>query len=91
MELLETFEPTVLVTDIGMPDEDGYSLLRRVRALPGQEAQVPAIAVTAYARAEDALRARQAGFQSHVTKPTRPDALARAVARTLASRPAPPP
>ncbi|AKU94737.1 Two-component hybrid sensor and regulator [Labilithrix luteola] len=83
VRILQSFEPKVLVTDIGMPDEDGYALLKRIRSLPGRLAKVPAIAVTAYARAEDARRARSAGFQSHVTKPTRPDTLAKAVVRAL--------
>lgn len=83
VRIIQSFEPKVLVTDIGMPDEDGYALLRKVRSLPGGLAEVPAIAVTAYARAEDARRARSAGFQSHVTKPTRPDTLAQAVVRAL--------
>jgi CheY-like chemotaxis protein len=87
VEVLGRFHPAVLVTDIGMPDEDGYALLRRVRALSGPSGQVPAVAVTAYARTEDIHRARQAGFRSHVAKPTRPDALARAVVEALVRGP----
>jgi signal transduction histidine kinase/ActR/RegA family two-component response regulator/uncharacterized protein YigA (DUF484 family) len=83
VEVLRTFEPEVLVTDIGMPDKDGYELLRAVRALPGPLGQVPAVAVTAYARPEDARRARAAGFREHVAKPTPPKDLARAVMRAL--------
>lgn len=79
LHVLESFEPEVLVTDIGMPDEDGYALLRKVRALPGDISHVPAVAVTAYARDEDVRNAEAAGFQSHVAKPTRPETLAEAV------------
>jgi signal transduction histidine kinase/ActR/RegA family two-component response regulator len=87
MEVLQTFRPMVLVTDIGMPDDDGYELLRRVRALPGEQSQIPAVAVTAYARDEDAQRSRAAGFHAHVAKPTRPETLARAVASSLPTTP----
>ncbi len=60
----------VLVSDIGMPGEDGYSLIRRVRALGrGRGGDIPAIALTAYARAEDRVRAVAAGFMMHVAKP----------------------
>ena len=62
--------PAVLVSDIGMPIEDGHALIRRVRALPaGKGDDTPAIALTAYARAEDRMRAVQAGFQMHIAKP----------------------
>jgi PAS domain S-box-containing protein len=60
----------VLVSDLGMPDEDGYSLMRRIRALPdGAGGDIPAVALTAYARAEDRMRAISAGFQLHLAKP----------------------
>jgi CheY-like chemotaxis protein len=59
-----------LIADIGMPDEDGYSLIRSVRALEAGEIRpVPAIALTAHARAEDVERALASGFQIHVAKP----------------------
>jgi PAS domain S-box-containing protein len=62
--------PDVLVTDVAMPGEDGYSLLRRVRDLPpAQGGVVPCIAVTAYARTEDVARAIKAGFNRHLSKP----------------------
>jgi PAS domain S-box-containing protein len=62
--------PDVLITDIGMPDEDGYDLIRLVRTLPPESGgKVPAIALTAYARVEDRLKALRAGFQMHVPKP----------------------
>jgi PAS domain S-box-containing protein len=60
----------ILISDIGMPDEDGYALLRRVRALePENGGGIPAIALTAYARTQDRRAALLAGFQSHVAKP----------------------
>ncbi len=70
---LETWLPDVLVSDIGMPGEDGYSLIRRLRLLPAARGgAVPALALTAYARVEDRLRVLEAGFQMHVPKPIEP-------------------
>jgi CheY-like chemotaxis protein len=83
VDVLIHFHPAVLVSDIGMPDEDGYALLRRVRALPGPDSELPAIALTAYARDEDARQAKLAGFASHVAKPTQPESLATAVVEAL--------
>lgn len=62
----------VLVCDIGMPEEDGYSLIGRVRALKGKENALPAIALTAYARSEDRTKAIRSGFQNHLAKPVEP-------------------
>jgi CheY-like chemotaxis protein len=60
-----------------MPDEDGYTVMRKVRALPPDKGgAIPAIALTAYGRAEDRVRALAAGFHMHVTKPIEPDELA---------------
>jgi len=75
----------VLVADIGMPEEDGYSLIQRVRKLEGDLGRLPAIALTAYAGDGDRRRALDAGFQIHLPKPIDPGALAEAVA-TLAER-----
>jgi CheY-like chemotaxis protein len=66
---LMRFKPAVLVSDIGLPGEDGYSLLRRCRSLPAAEAQVPAIAVTAFCRPQDRARSQAAGFADHICKP----------------------
>jgi PAS domain S-box-containing protein len=79
----------VLVSDIGMAGEDGYSLVRRVRAL-GRElgGDIPAVALTAYARAEDRMKAMVAGFQQHVVKPVEPAELITVVA-VLAGRTTP--
>lgn len=69
-QLLQEELPHVLVSDIGLPGENGYSLLRRVRNLEASSGgQTPAIALTAYARAEDREAALEAGFQQHLTKP----------------------
>ncbi|HEU4477465.1 MAG TPA: ATP-binding protein [Pyrinomonadaceae bacterium] len=68
--LFKLGHPDVMVSDIGMPREDGYELMRKVRALPPDKGgNVPAVALTAYARAEDRLRALRAGYQMHVSKP----------------------
>jgi len=76
----------VIVSDIGMPGEDGYSLIRRVRALgPDRGGNTPALALTAYARAEDRVRSIVAGFQMHVAKPVEPAELLTMVA-SLAGR-----
>jgi CheY-like chemotaxis protein len=69
-----------------MPDEDGYDLIRKVRALDAEHGgQIPALAVTAYARSEDRTQAIAAGYQQHAAKPIEPADLAAAVA-TLAGR-----
>lgn len=73
IQLLPTLKPDVLLSDIGMPIEDGYTLMRRVRSLPSEQGgQVPAAALTAYAREDDRLQALAAGFQMHVPKPIEP-------------------
>ena len=80
-ELVRTEKPDVLVCDIGMPGEDGYALIRRVRALgPEHGGQVPSAALTAYARAEDRVKAILAGFQMHLAKPVEPAELIATVA-----------
>jgi len=76
--------PDVLVCDIGLPGEDGYAVLRRVRTLPVEQGgAIPAVAVTAYARVEDRLRALQAGFQMHVAKPVEPAELVTVLASVV--------
>lgn len=84
LERLEGDAPDVLVSDIGMPDIDGYELIRRVRARgPGSGASIPAAALTAFARSEDRTRAMLAGYQVHMAKPVEPAELV-AVVATLA-------
>ncbi|MHC5774134.1 hybrid sensor histidine kinase/response regulator [Nostoc sp.] len=78
---LQEFKPHVLVSDIGMPQEDGYTLIRKVRALSTDEGgRIPAVALTAYARAEDRTQVLLAGFQLHVPKPVNPGELAAVIA-----------
>ena len=73
MERILARRPDVLVCDLGMPGEDGYSLIRKLRVLEeGQEGTLPAIALTAYARWEDRTRAIRSGFQNHLAKPVEP-------------------
>jgi signal transduction histidine kinase/CheY-like chemotaxis protein len=73
--------PHVVVSDIGMPKEDGYSLIRRIRALhPEQGGRIPALSVTGYASEEDVDRALEAGYQRQLSKPTDPASLASAIA-----------
>ena len=81
--------PDILISDIGMPGEDGFALIRRVRALTDQRVAVPAIALTAYARTEDRIKAIQAGYQLHLAKPVEPVELV-AMVKSLAERPRPP-
>lgn len=81
MAAIERERPHVLVCDIGMPGENGYQLIARVRALPfGRGGNTPAVALTAYAREEDRRRALEAGFQVHVAKPIKPSELVAVVA-----------
>lgn len=76
--------PHVLVSDIGMPGQDGYDFIRQVRSLPTERAgRVPAVAVTGYATPEDVERAHAAGFQLHVSKPIDPSALVSAIAQLV--------
>jgi len=84
--LLPQVRPDVLLSDIGMSGEDGYSFLRRVRALPPDRGgAVPAVAITAYAGAGDRARALAAGFQLHIAKPFDPIELAHTVQRLSGS------
>ncbi|MBW4421228.1 MAG: response regulator [Myxacorys californica WJT36-NPBG1] len=77
-------QPDVLLSDIGMPDMDGYMLMRQIRALPPEQGgQVKAIALTAYAGEVNEKQARQAGFQQHLSKPVEPDLLVQVVMTVL--------
>lgn len=80
-EELQRWKADVLISDIGMPGEDGYDLIRKVRSMkPESGGCIPAVALTAYARGEDRVRALSAGFQMHVSKPVAPLELAAVVA-----------
>jgi len=72
LELLAVEHPDLLISDVGMPIEDGYHLIRRIRALRDDSRATPAIALTAYARSEDRLKAIEAGYQMHLAKPVEP-------------------
>ncbi len=73
LELIEQWHPDLLVSDIGMPNEDGFSLMRKLRALPPEQGgAIPAIALTAFARTQDRLNVLSAGYQMHVPKPIEP-------------------
>ena len=79
-DALETIRPDVLVSDIGLPGEDGYSLIRRIRLHEAKQGgSLPAIALTGYARDEDHARVISAGFETHLVKPVEPLDLTRAV------------
>lgn len=87
LKVLTQSVPDVLLSDIGMPDTDGYMLLRQVRALPPEQGGlVPAIALTAYAGEIDYQQALAAGFQRHISKPLDPDKLVQAMLDAIAER-----
>ncbi|MGC4087739.1 MAG: ATP-binding protein [Polyangiaceae bacterium] len=80
--IFPSFRPQLLVSDIAMPDEDGYSFIRRIRTLgPELSGDVPALALTAFARGEDRAKALRAGFDAHLGKPVMPSELIRSLAR----------
>jgi CheY-like chemotaxis protein len=82
--------PDVLVSDVGMPFEDGYALIKRVRTrAPERGGLVPAVALTAYASPSDRLAALAAGFQAHVAKPYEPAEVAALVRRLSRGAPSP--
>lgn len=82
LRALQQFKPDVLVSDIGMPDEDGYALIRQVRMLEHKSGgNIPAIAVTGYTRDSDRNQALTAGFQLHLSKPIQPIELVAAIAK----------
>ena len=84
LQMLEDWKPKVLIADIGMQGEDGYDLIRKVRSLPEHRGgNIPAVALTAYARIEDRQRALSSGFQIHLTKPVERNQLASAVKNLL--------
>lgn len=88
LESLTSDSPQVLISDIEMPLEDGYTFIRKVRgSLNPPVSQIPAIALTAHANQEDRLRALAAGFQIHVKKPVEPVELVEALCRLLAEQP----
>jgi signal transduction histidine kinase/response regulator RpfG family c-di-GMP phosphodiesterase len=83
LSTLQVWVADLIVTDIGMPEEDGYSLIRKVRQLGHHYSQIPAVALTAYAGIEDQTRALSAGFQLHIAKPVEPDELINKIASVV--------
>ncbi len=84
LPMMKDLRPDILVSDIGMPDVDGYEFLRRVRTLPAAEGgTVPAVALTAFARSEDRTKSLLAGFLSHVSKPAEPTELIATIASVV--------
>jgi CheY-like chemotaxis protein len=86
LNILVNVKPDVLLSDIGMPEMDGYMFIQQIRSLcPEQGGEIPAIALTAYAGETDHQQILLAGFQKHVTKPVEPAFLANAIATLLRS------
>jgi CheY-like chemotaxis protein len=80
LQQLKDWQPDLLISDIGMPEIDGYMLLRQVRQLPPEQGgRIPAIALTAYAGEHDQQQASAAGFQQHLAKPAEPEQLVAAI------------
>jgi CheY-like chemotaxis protein len=69
LRILEASTPDVIISDIGMPGMDGYQFMRRLRASEPKHRRIPALALTAFARADDRKRAILAGYQAHLSKP----------------------
>jgi PAS domain S-box-containing protein len=86
LEILSSWRPDVLLADLAMPGEDGYTLVRRVRALPPPLGAIPAVALTAYTDPQSVQHAFSAGFDAHLGKPLEPHVLADALSKVLRTR-----
>ena len=87
LEEIDQRPPDVVLSDVGMPREDGYDLIRQLRLRPSHRGgRIPAIAVTAYASVADRAAALESGFQAHIAKPFDPAQLARTVASVRRER-----
>jgi CheY-like chemotaxis protein len=86
LQILTEWRPDVLLTDIAMPGEDGYALMRRIRLLPAPLGTIPAVALTAYTDPQSVQNAFSAGFDAHLGKPLEPHVLADALAKVLRVR-----
>lgn len=82
LAVLRHWSPTLILSDIGLPDRNGYELLRAIRALPGGR-RIPAAALTAHSHGDDCARAFAAGFQAHIAKPADADQLIAALVRLV--------
>jgi PAS domain S-box-containing protein len=81
LDVMEHWQPTALVSDLAMPEQDGYELIGRIRSRGSERGgNIPAVAVSAYTRTEDRIRALSAGFQMHLPKPVDPEELVATVA-----------
>ena len=89
LESIQDVVPDVLVSDLGMPGMDGYDLIQRIRHMEGPAREIPAAALTAYARSEDRAKALRLGFEMHLAKPIDPSELIAAVASLARRRRAP--
>ena len=85
LRILAEWMPDVMLCDVGLPDDDGYNLLKRIRELP-QTKQVPAIALTAFSSEDDKAKALAAGFRTHMSKPLQPELLLREISAAAGSR-----
>ena len=85
LRILAEWLPDVMLCDVGLPDDDGYNLLKRIRELP-QTKQVPAIALTAFSSDDDKARALAAGYRTHMSKPLQPELLLREISAAAGSR-----
>jgi CheY-like chemotaxis protein len=84
LQALRTWRPDAIVSDISMPEVDGYEFIRKLRALPeDQGGRIPAMALTAFARLEDAALALSSGYQGHIAKPINPNELIQAISKLL--------
>ena len=81
LEMIKDWKPHVVVSDIGLPEMDGYDFMRRLREIEGDGERIPAIAVTGYAGAMDESKALNAGYALHLSKPIELSALATAIAK----------
>jgi CheY-like chemotaxis protein len=83
MESIASFTPHLLLSDVGMPGRDGYDLIREVRTRNDALKNIPAIALSAFARPEDRQHAMQSGYQVHLSKPVNPEELVASIASIL--------
>jgi CheY-like chemotaxis protein len=83
LEVIKKARPDLLISDLAMPHMDGYELMENVQDLAEEIGLLPAIACSAFARAEDRARTRQAGFRAHVAKPVDPDELVRTILKVI--------